>query len=1572
MDNFDAEQQDLTGGMTEVDLLDDTPIVPIKEVEMAATISTLASKRLEGEATANGETLDQRYGRFYELVKLGREDSIRAELSAVRNAEARRFVRDELNSSGDSLSEEYMNALVDVEVGLDENKENFAVIEKHAAEQLVEDSIMDPTARAAVMANELVTPPELPSIMDIKQMSLENGMVAAKQAQKYMGKVSDKPLQNTVGEAALLMVPFTQTLYNDQNIKTSMDAWLPGEDLEEQKAVWDNMSIEEKTKTAHELDKVFEGRGLDLQAAMFWGYMHNLTGFDVFMENVMTPLDIISANGIIAGLTSISPVRLALGVAAKTVGAVGDVASLAVKTKAIQRAITEGKAIQLKMLNGDTQGAAADVVAAREAAVQGALRKDSIIAEDAAEATMPSSMLPDTDRVGPHVGNLVDEFMDVTTPSFVNSAERGEVVAKATMEHTEDLLNAGMPTLDEGLKFKDADIVNTAQGGVHYRAIYGDHNGKGFSSVEAAETMANAMKIEGYRISTLEETGGLHYITFEKNMEFGKFLPTYDVTKLEQVGGFRQLVGKTMNWVEDTVRTEARRISASREITLNAGNKLVKVVNKLGKDEKQGLTAVLQRGIKNEEWYDEVPNSIDKPSLAELGMNAKQIDAYHAVRAMDEVLDRVQNTTEYNRLKNLGFMSLSLKGNSTLGDKIGTFTGKMLDNVDFPESKSIFSVEKNRFLTREEARDVNKLLETGYRIVKPNGAKDMGTNHPVQLLLVKEGSVKVDPLLWRQVPKVDGGRIRYSQQNFAKIGRVRTGPNGSVVGMKAHTFAVGSAEEIDKFVESANKTIQIIRNIKAGKFADDEAAILALDNASANSFQLKSMEDMEKLLYNKETNPSGVIDLQADLRLGVDNPLIVENMRDGEQLKSVNGLLASKKIDMLAEDMDMSNTVQNLIRDNKQFRQRDRLKTWDGGEAPLVNPIESAVLSLEKAANLISISTWKEKSASKFFHSFKDILDHTDGKTPMQHFLDPTYNPGARAEDILVAEAMQKHFKIVMNTPTQGEQTVNRLYSQTIQSISPLLHKLGANEALVQNMADMKPIQFLRSLSYNSKLGMLNPKQPFIQAQASVAMASIEPVYGPQGVLMAIPMRFMLMSENSETLGKLGTVAAKFMSKVLPHMKADDIHEAHDVLKRSGTWRLIGGAISEQDDVAGLSSKVAGTPSRYFGNMLEFGKAPVMATERFNKIGSTMTAYLKWKKANPKAKVTDDVIDQIRDASEVMVASMDRMDHAVWQRGVSGAFTQFWGHQASMIEMMLPEILGGAATLTEAQKWRLRVGQVGLYGVGGTMGVEVGHSVKEGIGEAYQAIFGTDIDPDMMELMEDGIADQGLSYLLGHPVKTNTWVGLQLNKFGPIGWLSDPNNFMAVNSSPFTTGTGYVKAFGALLSDLSEVAVEYDDPAAFSHVLLAGQSFLRDTLSSYTPWEQGYIGTVYGKMLAKSGATVGQVTAFQAMMNTLGVTPEVYLETYSMKTIERNKKGMLKSDIKGGVHALNYANRNKDPSVWRLYQKRLVNTHTPEDTVKILTSVYKKVGDNEFFNLVKNLSGPELLRYLEMFDRGVK
>ena len=1458
------------------------PIKPLQVLELDAAVTTMAAKRLK--QLDDTKTVEE-YGRYYDMYVNGQEDQIRMELLSLKMGR-RQAVKDDLVfKSVMEGDKEAAEALLDVDIGFDPEKEKFVIIEREAAEQVIAEGANDED----VAVHQLQDATKDVSINDIHAELLTSKLLLNKEITYFGSKMGWN--MSTLADFGLITIPFSSSVSTSQKIATEENPILPGNDMASQAFAFQVMSPTQQAETLQRLrtffDKddpsfyeMYDGSNNNLVALTYFSHLQHMSDGEKFLENYVIPtLDSL----VLAGPL----LKIAQGVGL-----------LAQTSAKVAKALTSGDTASISIMMGSRSAATKTTVDAVIAARSGDIVKDSPDAIKAAETAMEGTLKPDPSIVGgtPGVSERVVESLK-EIEELGNAFEATRVLdllspadllsfAPAMRQQVYDVFREMNPGLVDTIKMigGPANVGQITQGygkGVSFRSFWGSGEGKGFASIEAAEGAIAELKLDGAIITPIE-VNKTFFISVDRQVNnLAGFIDPYKLVGKEGItkasyaglGGLRRVFGTPTAFVDTLSAREVYTTLSVKENATRIYRGLQKHIDKVSKDEMVGLGEVMQYGKETTQWFS------DDILKIRFQLNDTQIVAYNAFKKVDKINYNILNSRTYDIKAAKGFKTIETsEGVRKLGFG-STFDAVPVSTISNPKNKTVYNVTTGVFEEGLTPAKLKAYKDKGFSVLSLEKTEELEEIGYAQYLIGSYSDLKIKPLNYNQVEKLAGGRLDYKEGWFIKQARIRERDGLPSIVLKSKTLRVDNKENAAEFIRKTNAALKLARTltVKDGALVTDEIINASIHAASEGLF--KDGDELVKFI--------GIKNLRVD----------IEMVQDGAELSAVRKAMV-EGANAHPSDLDEANSIQRLIQTRgSQLSKRGPAQLGvDGREAATLHPAESASKSLERSLKMISMGTWKERHINKFHKTFGTVLQDYNKKTPRDHFLNPEFIVKPSKEEATLieqAKRMQTHYATVLNTPTWGDRAVKDLMYGMAEVVESSFKTVGKpiKDSSLEGIRNFNPVNFLTHSTYHAFMGMFNIRQPLIQIQATALMISANPVNGARAATLAAPMRIMLLSDNASTLSSLARGAGAVVG-----LKADDVKEIYTVLQKAGTWRMGAGQLVEQVE-QGLSSSSVG------GKILKVGEMPFLETERFNKIAATISATLDWKAANKGVKIGDEAIKDIVLKAEAYVAHMNNLDKANYQSGVMKAGVQFWGYQGRAMEMFLPEFMGGSKYFTTGQKFRMSLSQLGMYGVGGTISPSRGLKFREGFNEMYNEKFGENAPEAILDVMDRGMIETMLASALGVDVSFANKGGLGLSTSG-LGELATKIAYLDFAEIQKIDAAS-LSVLGNLLPNVYAMVKLFTDSDVTSEqgvtaFLAMGRKTLRESVSAFGTYEQAFLSLQTNNMMNRRGQITDKSTSnLEVLLNTFGLKVENSEVKRAMKDylFEDNKTAKAYGDV---------------------------------------------------------------------------
>lgn len=830
---------------------------------------------------------------------------------------------------------------------------------------------------------------------------------------------------------------------------------------------------------------------------------------------------------------------------------------------------------------------------------------------------------------------------------------------------------------------------------------FGALKGEGYASKASAKRSAvNTYKFKPGTFELIEDKPGLWYIRQSQHVvEKGGFggLNAYKSSEFQKVGFIKRYVFSADSTSEEVTRRAAHMSVTARASIASEQRTLMKNLKGLKKSSRNKLELALMRSEADRTWMDyNQLKSFYRRQTAKDGSPGKpptdkEILAYYTLKQLNDLDWHIRNSEVVKELGTRGYRKINLNAPQwkTEGSEV-PFNGILREQIaDAPDA--IFydasTVKGQRIVRGSSQANLERLKENGYKFIEvhqldQNDPRFLGEN--VKYFMVKDehfSDTILDPI---QLAYVPGGHRQYATPWFVKQARLK--PLAPLVeGQERFAYlrpyvhnAVDNVKEGRSHVEKLNK-VQKVYN---------QAIAEEISEAIANRAIKELIPELD----------FATIKELADRELfDTIEPFVL--MRDRE-LPPMNHVAASR-----FQQDDSIAVVDWYENSNRMYygHKGARLPDINGNAAPLVDPFKTASRAINNASQLISFRNYQTKAVDRWVETLRAPENSQLLKDPnirfggsYEEFKDAVLNKNHPRADFMETQRQQINLLLNQRSAT-AERWEQRLYDLG-ESMNERLGWVKPGNFVIDHRS-RDPLTAMRGFVFDAKLGFFDVSQLLLQTQTAVAAVTIDRVNGWAAMRAAPFLRMAILNDTdklAEFLSKTGAKISGFTSEELTDM----IH----VLRNNKGIHNVGNELSILDDFAAPtvfnnSALRAGQTFREKGRMFFF------EGERINKLVGFGIAYKRWAKANPGKRLTKknglfdaEALEEVIALTDTFSVNMTRASSAFWQKGLTAVPTQFASYQARLLELMLPQKLGGSKVLNATEKSRLAIGQIFLYG----------------------------------------------------------------------------------------------------------------------------------------------------------------------------------------------------------------------------------------------------------------------------------
>lgn len=910
----------------------------------------------------------------------------------------------------------------------------------------------------------------------------------------------------------------------------------------------------------------------------------------------------------------------------------------------------------------------------------------------------------------------------------------------------------------------------------------------------------------------------------------------------------------------------------------------------------------------------------------------KEVSAYYAFRNLMDYDYLQRNAEAYRDLARQGVEQMSIAAPIPIGEgktRFGQsefFNARIVDNLpdrsagDYTvgwynqeTGKVDFGIRSR--LHAGQHRGLQELLDSGdYRVLQPVDPRDANLrsifntkNEGVDFIVVKK--VRHKPLASQQVNYNEGGHLMYPHTGYflKQASTVNTGYGrriytGDTSGMYFQTSA-----EARTFEKAFNQAREMLR-----AFKDGEISKSTIDTFIANNLPYKGVKQFSRMFEE------GVFDL--------DTPFVVTSsgQRATDVLPLENVFRNQEIVDSAKSPFNLDSKSLTRFTQERSERLLSPTTRYGGQEnpiinlrpAPVLNSMETLRRSMSDVARSRFMNDYKHREVENWAGQFADLIDAPRSRVlanPMEFIKNPKFRNGVGWQDRQAAMTARRNILTLLEQYSDSDSVWRYFKQKTADGI----YQLGGTRAvdmveplLWNNKTD--PVAAVRGFAFDAKLGLMNIIQLPLQASAASMAMAIDgsPIRSAQAVLAYPYLRARLLAEGSPQIGKkFGGIFNKSLG--IPEEQLDEMYN----LWRNTGFDHTGGSLTYLNDYLNPSDVFSGPVNRARDATRFFFREG----NNIHKSTSFILSYLRWRQANPKARLDNAATEQIVSRANTYYLNMSRNSDAAWQHPsnwlaqIAVLPGQFFAFQHRLTSLMIGK------ELTGWEKARLLAVNSVLWGVPiGGFGTLVGSMWP--IGDTIrQYAMEMGYEPEAASTIEriimDGVVDMGVEQLLGHDFNVS-------DRFGPGGldWLQQifdgefveamgaaPNFVLDVIGSTQPLTAGMLSIFFDENGDYMNIV--YDDVVAA----------LRQ-ISSVNNAHRAYMAYSAGLWLTKKEGVVANLPEgdpLLALGAALSLTPQEITDTYlrmdSLNAEDDARRAIMNEAIvyfERGLRA--YHGRNKE------------------------------------------------------------
>lgn len=576
--------------------------------------------------------------------------------------------------------------------------------------------------------------------------------------------------------------------------------------------------------------------------------------------------------------------------------------------------------------------------------------------------------------------------------------------------------------------------------------------------------------------------------------------------------------------------------------------------------------------------------------------------------------------------------------------------------------------------------------------------------------------------------------------------------------------------------------------------------------------------------------------------------------------------------------------------------------------AEMVDPLTTMNRALNRAINNTFMDDYKIYSVEHWLREAEPYLDATKNEvrsSPFFHFNNPKWRAGVDKATIWNLESNRFKSQQFTGLPSKFDTWIhsytNALADQFYTKYGPEEGRTIGQKArtvfpiwALNKITD--PVDFIRSVTFNFKLGLFAVPQFLVQAQTHSLIWALEPRHGTVGTYSMLLHGWGSFTDNSRVLANLDNFATKlngFGSKWRP----GEWLEARKELERSG-FEHVAGEYSNLNNQ--LKTKFIANDADKF---LTAGQYPFRLGEKTTRLTAWYTAFREFRDANPTKPITNLERSQILQKADLLTVNMSRASSSVINNGVFSLSTQFLSYQIKLAELFWGKRLGETLTERNLARARIMTGFTALYGLPAAFGV-TGAPINDNVRQALSDDLGYIPGENWWSTMvNEGLPAWQLAMITGRVPNVGDRFGSQgfqnikQAMRGDIPWwqavggaaVSTSAKFLTDGLDPFTRWASDFAAGKPTDERFTITAKDLVEPLK--------------QISSVSTGAKWWTAIQTGKWINNSESNVTDVTPLQATLYGLtGMQPQeaddMFNNNQMIKGEEQAKKAALKEFIK--------------------------------------------------------------------------
>lgn len=443
----------------------------------------------------------------------------------------------------------------------------------------------------------------------------------------------------------------------------------------------------------------------------------------------------------------------------------------------------------------------------------------------------------------------------------------------------------------------------------------------------------------------------------------------------------------------------------------------------------------------------------------------------------------------------------------------------------------------------------------------------------------------------------------------------------------------------------------------------------------------------------------------------------------------------------------------------------DRLQTTANVDSKVRDPLAAGVSGISRVSRDATMTQYIRDMKARFLETYGDLLPNK-GEFPS----DVSYiNKPGRVGDPEVAKARTMYRSIQM-FDGYGQYSSFRKNAIVLADIAERnLGKPGAGLAkLIRSQADSNPIAFIRGKNFEFQIATNPIAQFFLQPTQAINTLALggnaRDFQRGWTITKLARQRADVLLSDEELAGKarlLGTTV-------------DELRQDIKGFRHSGMGAAVTSHETARDAVPGLSrvidqgaaARVASAASEnLYTKPVGLLRKGFERGEEWNLGVHWITAKKRWMKNNEgKSPYTPEAQAAIQGEARSLAVSMIRTGDFAYQRGLLALPTQYLAVTHKQLLLMLPQQLGGSKAITNREKLKVALWQLGLWGPTGLgLGGIVTHVANKNE---------VNLSEGALEIINDGVAESVINGGLNMIFDGETDLDIA-GRYAPGGGIND-------------------------------------------------------------------------------------------------------------------------------------------------------------------------------------------------------